>query len=260
MHAPIIKLHPEEQFFPMDPLLFIQTSRFRHHRGFSVIDAGIDEGFNTATQTWDKNNAKDPEYFNVPVDFVNSFTLHSDGRNRRPRDSNAGDNWNVFLQPDGKPTGNPNPTNNVPVFLYERADGSFRLYQFWFFFGFNGSVLSHQGDWEDVTIKVNSDGQVDGAFLSAHGRRPFFPRNELTIEDDRVVVYCSRVTHAFFPNPGTFGFPAPDVTSAGGHTWDTSGNVEDLFLQPWRDFAGAWGEVGDLVHTTGPLGPWYKRI
>lgn len=260
MHAPIIKLHPEEQFFPMDPLLFIQDSRFRHHRGFSLIDAGIDEGFNTETKTWDENNSKDPKYFNAPVDFVNSLTLHSDGRNRRPRDSNAGDDLNVFLQPEGKPTGHSTPTNNVPVFLSESANGSHRFLQFWIFFGFNGSLLSHQGDWEDITIKVNGDGQVEGAFLSAHGKRPFFPQSELIIENDRVVVFCSRETHAFYPAPGTHGSLDQDKTAAGGFSWDTAGKVEDLSVQPWRDYAGAWGEVGDIVHTTGPLGPWFKRF
>ena len=32
-----------------------------------------------------------------------------------------------------------------------------------------------------------------------------------------------------------------------------------LEAQPWKNFAGAWGEVGELSHTTGPLGPWHKR-
>ena len=73
-------------------------------------------------------------------------------------------------------------------------------------------------------------------------------------------IYCALGTHALFPSPGSFGKFKTDKTKFGGYTWDTSKNVEVLFDQPWRDYAGAWGEVGELPATTGPLGPYYKLI
>jgi hypothetical protein len=35
--------------------------------------------------------------------------------------------------------------------------------------------------------------------------------------------------------------------------------LKPLASQPWKDYAGAWGEVGNIATTTGPLGPWHKR-
>ena len=43
--APLLRLHPEELYFPMDPTDFIHASRFRHH-----IGRGRDEGYNKKTK------------------------------------------------------------------------------------------------------------------------------------------------------------------------------------------------------------------
>ena len=91
----IVKLHPEEEYYPMNPLDFIRLSRFRHH-----IGGGTDFGYHKELREWIKGNDHTPEYYNIPVDYINSFGLNPDGRNRRPRDDNRGDKWNVFLEPD----------------------------------------------------------------------------------------------------------------------------------------------------------------
>ena len=47
--------------------------------------------------------------------------------------------------------------------------------------------------------------------------------------------------------------------TARGPVWDLQKNLQPLGDQPWRLFAGAWGELGGEAHATGPLGPWFKR-
>ena len=261
MFAPKILFHPKEQYFPMNPIDFISKSRFRHHIGL-----GEDYGYNKILQKWVKTNDKSTEYYDMPFDILVKFGLNNDANrtNRRPRDKNRGKKWNVFLQADGKPEGKQNSTGNVPCFFVQiDADHDYVFHQYWFFFGYNPSLvgidLSHQGDWEDYTA-VTKNGELVGAILSAHGKRTCYKKEQLEMDKGQVQVYSALGTHALYPRAGFFGKFGTDKTKAGGYTWDTSQNIELLSAQPWKDYAGAWGEVGELSATTGPLGAWHKLI
>lgn len=116
----------------MDPLVFISMSRFRHHLGLRE-----DYGYNKTLKQWVQTTERSPDYYDIPVDFINSYGLNPNGKNRRPRDRNRGEKWNVFLEADGHPSGDRDPNSNVPTFLYERNDGNIRLHQYWLFFGYN---------------------------------------------------------------------------------------------------------------------------
>lgn len=273
--APILKLHPEETYWPMDPMEFIRLSRFRHHKGL-----GADEGYNKKVKRWAEGSNKSPEYYDVPVDFINQYTIWKNGENRRPRDHNSGSHWNVFLEPEGKPGGVPKPTTEVPVFYFQcTVDTSkiskkdrdlfgikveqFQRISYWWFMGYNEApfTIDHQGDWEHVSLKIKNDVFV-GVHFSRHEEPVnFMPIQELEKSGDRIVVYSAKGTHASYPHAGStdlkFGFK--DEAADGGHPWDTSQNLASLVSQPWRDYAGAWGRVGEIPETTGPLGPWHKR-
>ncbi len=254
MFAPKVLLHPEDEYFPMDPIEFISISRFRHHIGW-----GRDFGYNQELGEWIQTNERSPEYYDIPLAFINSYGLHPNGDNRRPRDRNRGRTWNVFLEADGAPRGDRDPDHNVPVFLDESTqnDGTI-FHQYWFFFGYNPSLaFRHQGDWEDFTA-VTLNNRLVGAYFSAHGDRQYYPREELEMDRERVKVYCANRSHALYPRAGSFGFLGAEQTAPGGYQWDTSLNVEALSSQPWRDYAGAWGQVGEFAASTGPLGPWHK--
>ncbi len=257
--APVLQMHSDEAYFPMDPIDFLRSSRFRHHRGFQD-----DQGYSKIAQAWKVNDDTLPEYYDIPIAFVDSFGINSDGTNRRPRDDNSGDDWNVFLQPDGEPVGVRSATGRVPVFVHAKQDtcasskGADHVIQYWWFYGYNDGFASgnHQGDWEHATAVVE-DGTLIGAYLAAHGRATYYPRSELEPDaGDQVVVYVANGSHAAFPRSGSFG---TDETDRGGPRWDTSQYLLPLRDRPWKTFAGAWGEVGMIASTTGPLGPWYKR-
>lgn len=262
--APIVLLHPEDTHFPMHPREFISQSRFRHH-----ITWGRDEGYNKNAKDWIKTNARTPRehYYDIPVEFINSYGLQN-GKNRRPRDKNNGDKWNVFLQPDGNPVGISEPNGEVPVFYCQKVQDDGKVFhQYWFFFGYNPSLaLRHQGDWEDFTA-VTQDNRLVEAYFSAHGDRRIVTLQELELEGEQVKVYCAKGSHALYPRAGSFASNdilralgwETDKTATGGYKWNTSRNMELLSEQPWKDYAGAWGEVGNINATTGPLGPWYKR-
>ena len=272
--APILKLHSEEQYFPMDPVEFIKRSRFRHHKSWKK-----DQGFNKKNGKWETTNSKHSKYYDIPIAIINNYLKWGNGQNRRPRDSNNGDYLNVFLQVNGKPRGDHDPTGSVPVFYYcKNIDTStfprtvrqgenlnleeYRLISYWWFMGYNDGPLSqnHQGDWEHVTLKIRGN-RLLGAYFSAHGEPKYVSRSKLTVKDGHLVVFCAKGSHASYEKAGEFklilGFK--DCTEDGGYAWKTAQNIKSLKTQPWRNYAGAWGEVGELADTTGPLGPWLKR-
>jgi len=255
--APEVRFHPEEKYFPANPMAFVRGSRFRHHR-----DGARDQGYNKAAKKWKTTNSHNITYYNIPAAFINSYKLHPDGRNRRPRDSKAGLHWSVFLQTRGRMKGSRQPTGRIPVFYYQRREGAFDLVSYWWFLGFNDGqvafdMFNHQGDWEHVTLKVRI-GKIRGVWFSRHGKATYVERSKLKWSNKRVVVYCAKCTHASYEKTGSFRLGVDD-TADGGVKWRSWRNLLPLRDQPWRNFAGAWGEVGDLPETTGPLGPWQKR-
>jgi len=255
----VVRLHPTEEYFPMDPMEYIRKSRFRH-----MVGLGSDDGYDKSISGWrNGNNDHSPQFYDIPVSTINSYALQN-GKNRRPRDDNKGD-YNVFLEPDNNETGNSNPNGVISTYTYELNDGR---KQFWMFYGYNYWYFapvseSHQGDWESVTLQV-IDNNITGAWLSAHGADTFYSKKDLIVEVNGNVqtlyVYSARGSHANYNSPGDYHYLNKDHAADGGYQWVISDKTESLETQPWRDYAGAWGEVGEFKATTGPLGPWYKVI
>lgn len=262
-YAPEIRLHHDEEYFPMDPMDFIRASRFRHHRGW-----GRDDGYNKVRRSWLRNNSKSTAYYNIPLSVITQYRVHDGNKNRRPRDKNSGNSWNVFLQPDEKPVGESNPNNRVPVFYYIKKwykSPPFRHYwaiSYWYFFGYNDGWggFNHQGDWEHITILFELDKRLSGVYMAAHGQPKFYRKEQVNWNGTHPIVYCAKGSHATYNRVGSFHTVfRVDQTSNNGCHWRTWLNCDPLHLQPWRHFAGAWGEVGEQADTTGPLGPWQKR-
>jgi Vacuolar protein sorting-associated protein 62/Protein of unknown function (DUF3892) len=274
--APLVQLHSGEDYFPMDPMEFLRSSRFRHHRGFQS-----DQGYTKAAQEWRTNNSHHRNYYDIPVAVIDRYGPHPDGKNRRPGDGNSGDDFNVFLQPNGKPSGDPRPTGRVPVFVHAKQDtcasskSADYVIQYWWFFGYNDGVNNHQGDWEHSSVATRQ-GELIGAYLAAHGRATYFDRSQLEpAQGDQIIVYVAKGSHAAYRSAGTrslapsvVGTVAPavsslfvDKTDDKGERWDTSQYLIPLRDRPWKRYAGAWGEIGEIeaLGTTGPLGPWHKR-
>ena len=253
--APIVRIHPSEAYNPMDPMAFIRVSRFRHHRTLRS-----DQGYNKYTRKWVTTNSKDSAYFNIPTSVINSFGLHSNGKNRRPRDANSGKDWDVYLESNGRQYGDRTPNRDVPAFYYYRRRGDVHEVQYWWFSGFNDAPLTvnHQGDWEHVTVHIKNR-QVISAYFSAHNGGKTYTRSQMLFSGSHPVAYMAKGTHASYPKPGRYHSYIDDCRD-GGQQWNISLNLKSLSTQPWKNFAGAWGAVGQFATTTGPLGPWHKRL
>ena len=121
-------------------------------------------------------------------------------------------------------------------------------------------------------------GEVVSGFYAVHEDTYYVEARDLEWRDGRLQVYSAKGRHATWWKEGhhMVGLSflqkkekienlemaaeafLEDETAA-GQAWDLRRSLQPLGEQPWRLFAGAWGRVGDAAHTTGPLGPWFKR-
>ncbi len=264
----VLLLHPSESNFPMNPLDFIRLSRYRMHHG-----GGSDDGFNKNTNRFENNNDHGLEYYDIPVYTINSHYLPGTPFNFRPTDDNSIGTEEVFLEPDDNLHGDFNPNGRVPVFQYTSPSAPNKR-EYWVFYGYNTSELpplsfSHQGDWEHITLDIVNN-SIAGAWLSQHKGETYYTKDQLRITEQNGVqtlyVYSAMGSHAHYPQPGGYHTIFNlDQAADGGYQWVITDNAQNLATQPWREYAGAWGEVGSAVSpyrsdVTGPLGPWYKRF
>ena len=265
----ILALHPKDKWFPMNPTDFITLSRFRRHNGGSS-----DDGYNKNNNGFVNGNSHSAEYYNIPVNTINSYHLMGSDAlyNLRPRDKNSIGNNEVFLQPDDHLNGNLNPNGTVPVFTYSSfytdinsgIKGERR--EFWVFYGYDeagaaGVSFSHQGDWERIILDIIDD-NIQGAWLSQHTNLIYYPAEQLEISKSNGIqtlkVYSAEGSHAHYNKAGDFSILDimgididKDHTRDGGYQWNITKNVLPLEQQEWKDYAGAWGEIGTFFFSSG---------
>lgn len=158
---------------------------------------------------------------------------------------------------------------------------------YWLFYGVSQPpgpssatrFLVHEGDWERVSVLLRRgatgddyvpvsvryhahDGSRDVAWRAV--RRTAAPGAS---EATHPLVYSARGSHASYWRSGSY----ENVFEAGGRRqfavrdtaiacpdcpqWLTWDQLVDARAQPWYGFGGAWGQLGDITGTTGPLGP-----
>lgn len=259
----VVSLHPDENYYPMNPLDFMRLSRFRMHHGGET-----DDGFNKNVNNFLNNNDHSLEYYDIPVFTINSHYIPNYTKNYRPHDDNSVGFEEVFLEPDDNLRGDFNPNGRVPVFEYTSPSAPLDK-EYWLFYGYDYAAwvisFSHQGDWEHVRLHILNN-SIAGAWLGQHNKpEVYYTASQLNITEQNGVqtlnVYSAIGSHALYAQPGDYPtfWPNFDHAAGGGYQWVITDNSQSLATQPWRDYAGAWGEVGESTNTTGPLGPWYKR-
>lgn len=117
----------------------------------------------------------------------------------------------------------------------------------------------HEGDWERITVYLDeaSPETKPPAAVVFYRHSTNTPRRWTNVEkqDTHPVVYSAIGSHASLPS-ANFGFI--DVGDPKGHRWQTWGpgnTLTETCEQPWYGFGGAWGRVGRVRDSTGPLGP-----
>jgi hypothetical protein len=158
---------------------------------------------------------------------------------------------------------------NAPVYasVIDRQDAGGNQYRdllYAFFYAYNDATGGdHQGDWEHVVVRLDSDGNVMAIYFQAHSHTDpyslwYYPPDSRTgshpgnsyqyygTSTTRFLVFSARGGHGSYTRAGTFSYPSPrpsDTTSQ-GIPWDATTNlvVMDPSLQSWVLFSGSWGD------------------
>jgi hypothetical protein len=115
----------------------------------------------------------------------------------------------------------------------------------------------HEGDWERITVYLNEADPEGAPPVSVgyyrHSTNTFKKWDGVEKEaGTHPLVYSAIGSHASLPTPD-FGFI--DVGDPDGPQWRTWEDLVPIVEQPWYGFGGAWGRVGKVRDSTGPLGP-----
>jgi len=276
--GPRLKFHRDERHFPSTAHRFRVVSRFRDSR-----QGARDNGWNRESRAWVRGNHRHPEYFDAPPDHLVEQTALRTGAGievepgtrfvLRPWDSRriGPRKEGLFLERDDRiqrvssghvPVGG---TVKAPMYLdavmvQESSVGPYVKVLCWFFYELNlwHGLLTHEGDWEHVSYIVRLAALEAGdppthVYFAQHntGEVRRFDSLGFVPGTTHPVMYVDRHGHPTKPAVGD----AREYTSL----WDTWGEVRWLRNEAWKEYSGAWGEVGETVHTTGPLGPWFKQ-
>jgi Vacuolar protein sorting-associated protein 62 len=278
-HAPILYLHPDEKYSPMDPEAFLGRSRLWRVRDNRALSA-----FDVSGKAWVQNPERD-KLFGLSVELLSGWKAlygpDDASWSRRPHDHTpAADGEQFALEhPEVRPTAPFDPDRPPPCFYYVQSWKGSTLVSYWFFYGFSEFLggIAHQGDWEHVSLVVRGDGTVGKGFFAVHEGKYFVETRDLSFRDGRLQAYSAKGRHAtwwkkgdhmvgltFLQRHDRIANLQPEAflqdETAAGAAWDLRRNLQPLGEQPWRHFGGAWGRVGDAAHATGPLGPWFKRL
>ncbi|WP_261381686.1 Vps62-related protein [Paenibacillus cremeus] len=158
--------------------------------------------------------------------------------------------------------------------------------QYWFFYPYNDSSsvagvdLNHEGDWEHITVTLDSAATFQNAYYAAHDNEGLrYTSSQSSFADStgviatnaqkltggftHPVVYSAIGTHASYPTVGTHSRTGlPDDTTSAGTAWNTMNSVVNvgeisypLNGQTFIKYGGLWGEIGQTTESTGPDGP-----
>lgn len=148
-----------------------------------------------------------------------------------------------------------------------RADDGGWWLQYWFFYLFNDKAFVgfglHEGDWEMVQVRLDSDEQPrEMAFAQhTHGQRCAWKALSLH-DENRPVVFVARGSQASYPFPGKHSAPViPDYADGKGPR--VAGATLDV-INPddpgWAGWPGRWGSTRarNRLESDSPRGPAHQ--
>ncbi len=259
-YAPLVFLHPDEKHGPADAGQYVAQSEL----GWSH-----DQGRNdhTIADRGEIDQAKlGSGGYSHQVEGANPFgdhhgdAIHSN-EDVRPNDGKgAGGNEGFFLDPGDKVKDPAAPNTRAPVY-HEAKDGHYITY--WFFYAYNSGPTdtkldNHQADWERIVVKLDRQNRATHVCYYQHEHNETLKWASVPKSGSHPIVFSAKGGHASYSKPGRFATEIKqikDEAKRGGKQWKTWNNLKDARAQDWYGYGGAWGEVGQFTHTTGPQGP-----
>jgi hypothetical protein len=280
-YAPLLHFSRFEQHLPGEPEAFranayLHESKYRGNR---------DRVWNPREGHWRDSDRHDDDCcgpsWESTLDEIETVTRSerpggptSDGPVTRPhddrnlwREENARKGFSLSLK-DGHRRSRSGSLADPKCSIYHVLDrGKFDGFDYvaltyWYFFVRNWNVvLTHEGDWEHITLYFRETDfgkavRPEAVYFAAHnGGHAYWGQDPVLKweEDSHLHVYVSVWGHASYPELPSF---RRWQYSKRWRTWDR--DIPGVLSQPWRDFDGAWGRTGKKAWTTGPLGPYFK--
>jgi hypothetical protein len=252
------------------------VEQINHHRRPSCRRPdGPTYGSGEYTRPYGKNR-KFPVTERPELTGREGFYLDLDNRRRKPKiEPDTNGSQRVVKQ-------------SVPVYYERHPEGRGERITYWFFYPYSippggNDKIAHEGDWERVSVLVRKVRtrlwQPISVRYHEHDTHIDVPWADVRLApgDNGFAThpraYVARGSHATYRRAGKHF----QVLSVGGREiirarddaracphcplWFTWQNLVDLRTQEWYDFGGAWGSVGTITGTTGPLGPSrYKTL
>lgn len=97
------------------------------------------------------------------------------------------------------------PTAYVNVTRYDDT-GEYAV-QYWFLYLFNFRLNEHESDWEQITVRLDSDKSPTGVFYSAHEGGGDGGWGAIEKEGEHPIVYVALGAHANYFRPGSHRVP-----------------------------------------------------
>ena len=97
------------------------------------------------------------------------------------------------------------PTVYVNATRYDDT-GEYAI-QYWFLYLFNFRLNEHESDWEQVTVRLDSDKEPTGVFYSAHEGGGAGGWGAIEKEGEHPIVYVALGAHANYFRPGSHRVP-----------------------------------------------------
>jgi hypothetical protein len=272
--APIIILHPDDNYRPANILWYLPRVRMRFNVKGRLDDQILKQGeVNTLTLITQSNRDQFSGLTAAPTDFFLEHTDkgggdHLDDYRSQTRNGTSSSCWVCYTHVRPAPA--------------EQYQGMYDV-QYIFFYAYNGDMVwgtiesAHEADFEHITVRVEDDLKtIHRIYYSAHDVEGRWYARETSpgakdgygvTEEGRPLVYSALDSHASYPWPGEWDrIRMPnDFTRDGGPEWDCKTNIinlgEKLFPMEdvnWLQYSGHWGEIGEARWTTGPYGPAYQ--
>jgi Tol biopolymer transport system component len=259
-YAPLVYLHPRERYWPMSAADFIELSALRWRHGSCFHDLAsrgsvnpvrlgrrssapyehqaavgcTDRGRIYAATEYTRPHGKEARRGGVPAG--NGFVLAFDG---------------LFVSGTTSGSDVPGFYAGAPVY-YQYVPRHFVTY--WFFYGFSVTAgVSHQGDWERISVCLDRLDHATGAIYHQHNERLPVRLDGVPRFGSHPIVYSAKGSHASYRTAG-FRRKTLDYRKE-GLIWPTWQDLANVLQEPWYGFGGSWGRAGATKEGTGPLGP-----
>ena len=302
-YAPMVYLHPDEKYWPENPVTFIHNSSLNwFHEGGCGYQEVAARGSVQAARLGKESSTPytaSPDFPTinrascVPIPGIefqaDDYTRPWDEK-RKDYNSFWKDSFyereGFYLDQDDSDSVRQGiksiPGNLIypgAQVFYEYVPGQYVTY--WFFYAYddftfphpvlgNVSLQHHEGDWERISVQLDSSDLPLNVFYYSHsdGQIAYWQTID-KYEGTHPVVYSAKGSHASYPSEGLqqtqcYRDICAHDSTARGPQWLTWENLQKVEAQPWYNFGGAWGAVG-AVDTpvgsffggdfTGPLGP-----